>query len=390
MIVKNMKDSLILEGKIYISARRAAKIINYAQDYIGQLCRQGKLDSRMVGRSWFVTEESLLAHREAAIDATTERVAKIIGTDAIEENAKRDENKISENIQTNVNIPVKISANEIKSEIKSEIKNEIKYISEKDVTPVVMLPAIVKKVPALFSLPTSIDLYPSPYFSKNPLKKIEGNFLKNISTPNVDITKIKTVEEASTLLRDYHTTNNKTLATLAMILVFVVGGYTFSLASSSKINLSKEGVRNVTASVSSVSSNIVKNVALGFGYVKDEVSSFVSGYFSGNKLAKDDNKTANNSLDNLDSLDNVDGVDSVNTNIVNNSVKSASGIVVAPSKDSEVLDAKTKAKIKNSFSDEVYVNPDKSGTTGVITPVFKKTNGDDFVYVLVPVKEKKQ
>src|SRR3989338_4881695 len=104
-----MKDSLILEGKIYISARRAAKIINYAQDYIGQLCRQGKLDSRMVGRSWFVTEESLLAHREAAIDATTERVAKIIGTDAIEENAKRNEKKISENIQTNVNIPVKFS-----------------------------------------------------------------------------------------------------------------------------------------------------------------------------------------------------------------------------------------------------------------------------------------
>src|SRR3989344_5877927 len=92
MIVKNMKDTLILEGKNYISARRAAKIINYAQDYIGQLCRAGKLDCRMVGRSWFVTEESLLAHREAAVDATstggvttgnvTEKVAKISPEDS--------------------------------------------------------------------------------------------------------------------------------------------------------------------------------------------------------------------------------------------------------------------------------------------------------------------
>jgi Holliday junction resolvase len=73
-----MKDSVILEGKIYISAKRAAKIINYAQDYIGQLCRSGKLDCKMIGRSWFVTEESLLAHRESAIDATQERVLKVI------------------------------------------------------------------------------------------------------------------------------------------------------------------------------------------------------------------------------------------------------------------------------------------------------------------------
>jgi hypothetical protein len=44
----------------------------------------------------------------------------------------------------------------------------------------------------------------------------------------------------------------------------------------------------------------------------------------------------------------------------------------------------------NSFSDEVTIQPDKSGTSGVITPVFKQTDGKDFVYVLVPVKEKKQ
>jgi hypothetical protein len=52
-------------------------------------------------------------------------------------------------------------------------------------------------------------------------------------------------------------------------------------------------------------------------------------------------------------------------------------------------DDANKNKIKNSFSDEVTVEPDTSGTSGIIKPVFKKTNGDDFVYVLVPVKDKK-
>ncbi|MDE2041276.1 MAG: hypothetical protein KGI59_02755, partial [Patescibacteria group bacterium] len=58
-----MKDSFIFEGKKYISARRASEISDYSSDYVGQLCRAGKLDCRMVGRSWFVTEESLHLHK---------------------------------------------------------------------------------------------------------------------------------------------------------------------------------------------------------------------------------------------------------------------------------------------------------------------------------------
>ena len=83
-----MKDNLILEGKNYISAKRAAKIINYAQDYIGQLCRSEKLDCRMVGRSWFVTEESLLAHRQSAVDSVIEDTREETGKDTREDTIK--------------------------------------------------------------------------------------------------------------------------------------------------------------------------------------------------------------------------------------------------------------------------------------------------------------
>jgi len=59
-----VKDSVLLDGKIYISSRRAAEISHYTTDYVGQLCRSGKVDCRIVGRAWFVTEESVLAHQK--------------------------------------------------------------------------------------------------------------------------------------------------------------------------------------------------------------------------------------------------------------------------------------------------------------------------------------
>ncbi len=66
------------------------------------------------------------------------------------------------------------------------------------------------------------------------------------------------------------------------------------------------------------------------------------------------------------------------------------GIVVTQTSDSASADDKLKQKIKNSFSDEVTVHPDTSKISGVVTPVFKNVDGNNFVYVLVPVKDKMQ
>lgn len=55
-------DELEISGKRYISSRRAAKEHGYHSDYIGQLIRGGKVVGQKVGRSWYVSEESLLAY----------------------------------------------------------------------------------------------------------------------------------------------------------------------------------------------------------------------------------------------------------------------------------------------------------------------------------------
>ena len=61
-----MKDSIIIEGKEYISSRRASEMAKYSNDYVGQLCRMKKVESRKVGRIWFIEKESLLAHQRDA------------------------------------------------------------------------------------------------------------------------------------------------------------------------------------------------------------------------------------------------------------------------------------------------------------------------------------
>ncbi len=56
-------DELTIGDKVYISSKRAAKITGYAKDYVGQLCREGRVEARLVGRNWYVLEASILEHR---------------------------------------------------------------------------------------------------------------------------------------------------------------------------------------------------------------------------------------------------------------------------------------------------------------------------------------
>jgi len=57
-------DTIILDGKNFISSRRAASLTGYTKDYIGQLSRASKIVARLVGRNWYIDEESLMAHKE--------------------------------------------------------------------------------------------------------------------------------------------------------------------------------------------------------------------------------------------------------------------------------------------------------------------------------------
>ena len=74
-MVKNSQN--FFDGEKYISSKQAAELANYTSDYIGQLCRGGKIKARRIGRDWFVSEENLLEYQDKLAGITREVSIKI-------------------------------------------------------------------------------------------------------------------------------------------------------------------------------------------------------------------------------------------------------------------------------------------------------------------------
>ena len=62
------------------------------------------------------------------------------------------------------------------------------------------------------------------------------------------------------------------------------------------------------------------------------------------------------------------------------------GLVVVPSSANEADDEKIKEQIRQSFSDEVSVTP-YDEESGIITPVFRERRDEDYLYILVPLRD---
>lgn len=82
-------DEILIGDKTYISSKRAAKITGYAKDYIGQLCREGRVPARLVGRGWYVLESAIQDHRFGSPVVVEEK----------EEKVSQNEEKIPESTQ---------------------------------------------------------------------------------------------------------------------------------------------------------------------------------------------------------------------------------------------------------------------------------------------------
>ncbi|MBC8464897.1 MAG: helix-turn-helix domain-containing protein [Parcubacteria group bacterium] len=66
-----MEKEIFLDGKNYITASEAARLTGYTNDYIGQLCRGGKVEGKVIGRTRYVCRESLEAY-----DAESKKVMR--------------------------------------------------------------------------------------------------------------------------------------------------------------------------------------------------------------------------------------------------------------------------------------------------------------------------
>ena len=73
------------------------------------------------------------------------------------------------------------------------------------------------------------------------------------------------------------------------------------------------------------------------------------------------------------------------TVVVPGAEQTQEGLIVIPSTEN---DEANKEKIKAAFSDEVTVEPDKTGKSGIIWPIFRKVTEQKYLYLLVPITGK--
>lgn len=86
-----MEDTIVLNGKTYVKATKAARDAGYTSDYVGQLCRGKKIDAKLIGRSWYVNPDELSVHRtekkRASRSKAREQAKKAIAEARTKQNA---------------------------------------------------------------------------------------------------------------------------------------------------------------------------------------------------------------------------------------------------------------------------------------------------------------
>jgi len=105
-----MKE-LTLNGKTFLTTKRAAEITGYTTDYVGQLARQAKVEAQLVGRNWYIGEESISKHKfgEAKVSIKKEEeerhspALEVLVTSAGETLNEKEEEEVSQQQEVLIN-----------------------------------------------------------------------------------------------------------------------------------------------------------------------------------------------------------------------------------------------------------------------------------------------
>jgi hypothetical protein len=76
-----MSEEMQIDGKSYISSKRASELSGYAQDYIGQLARKSLIDARRIGGLWYIAMDSLETYKKKADEFKPQPPARIDTTE---------------------------------------------------------------------------------------------------------------------------------------------------------------------------------------------------------------------------------------------------------------------------------------------------------------------
>ncbi len=369
-----MNSELLFEGKKYISSKRASQLSGYNQDYIGQLIRDSKIEARRVGRHWFVSLESLENQFEKIKGKSLPKGKKEIKGEKNQESRPlylEGKKFISSLEASDFSGYSRDYIGQLVREEKLEGKlvGRLWFISlpslEKHLAK--QNPKIEDSKLAVASVEKTEQI--SKYEKENvlalpsfPQKEKTIHFEKEISYPAFISKKNFSFgyrnSEASSV---FHLKRLAISSVIAVVLIF--GAHVVYY----QINKEEIAARSnsVLASASVVSSSALDSFALDwYRFINGKfigVNKFFASIFGSKQLAYETGAVQQKSV--------------------------PQGVVVVPN---NAQGEETVNRIKASFSDKVGIARNPDGVTGLITPEFKKVTGDEYLYVLVPVKERKQ
>jgi hypothetical protein len=372
-----MNGELFFDGKKYISSKRAAQISGYANDYIGQLCRGEKLESRMIGRSWYVSLDSLVSYKKFAQNETLQ-IKKRNGQPLLRKGETKQE-VVGIQIAGSHIKPAPTIGN-VSQEKLSIISSVINY--EPDNSP--LLPSLGNKQQKVSPVVSGKKLVTKSHAQEETETQtvpvaISSEYKKEDKKLNPRISAVAIDSHIQIKPKPSFAINKKiAFAFAAVVIIFGSLFINFQLKSTSSILSEKAPATRLLAQSEKSASNSF------LGFVNKSIRDLaVSFYETINDLTTESFST----LVFQDDKDSDYDQTQKSKEIANLSVPIpvSKGIVVVPASDEKIETEKIIQEVKNSFSDEVVVKPDSSGVSGVIQPMFREASGDEYIYVLVPV-----
>ncbi|KPJ56507.1 hypothetical protein AMJ49_04660 [Parcubacteria bacterium DG_74_2] len=377
----------------YISLQEATKYCDYSQEYLSLRARQGKLKSIKIGRNW-VTTKSWLNNYLRQVN-----------------NYKNNRNKKSEPIrprQRQAPAPARIATRNVAGGPK--IRFAFLPASLREALQAGALPDFIKQnlqeaavAIAVFVLFLAGGVFAFQQIQNNPefveqitdstkelvfygiasTQKVLFDISKEAKSTGLYLTKLSTTKTASTYF----------LASTIDVLKDTFGDY------------SKWFLKNVKRKALSIKENYlaINDFALAktkqakqtlaqawigaLEGAKSDLNKFVFQLTKKEKITEKPKQVEKRKLE--------ESVDELEKNILKDikqefkkhrqelDISQKQGMIVIPSTEK---DEGIKKKIQDSFSDEVNVEP-KDEASGIITPVFKERQGDEYLYLMVPIKE---
>ena len=369
-----MNQSLSFDGKTYISVSRASKKFGYTADYVGQLCRAGKIDARMIGRTWYVEWESIKNHKKTKkhrIRRTAEEIRR--------ERLQQEPGNIVEvaTSEESEDCPPEEYLAKIDAEINQQTPQEkkIEHVTE----PIVNL--IPLEAISLNKNKDEIEIHHTPIDRKIvdealPITysyDVQNDWLPKLSKKSVEI---RPVQKSTVSLPHYNPMLAMTLGLFIFLNLVFVGINILSPQIANPI------VRNIENSLGILGND--EAIAINTQSENTQNLSSIYGGIQGvwdfmiTPLKQKINRFAIRYMDSLGfaKKGTTEEISTSKTPITN-------GLVVLP--DDKDHEAKV-ASIKKTFSDEVQIKEDADSQSGVIVPKFREADGEGYTYVLIPIE----